>query len=652
MATREKIRRLSRVKPRESSEMDSVKHSKQFEGRRAFDVLMEAQRYWDAMGRFRRERERNKRYCNGDQWGDEIEYKGEFMTEEAYIKSRGQVPLKNNLIRRLVQNVLGEYYKQNSEPTCLARDPEEQQLAECDNELLKYNAQLNRMKMLLARSMEEFLTSGFVAHRKYYGWLKDKLDCWTNYVEPNNFFVDNNMRDFRTWDVSCLGEVHDISFGEVCNIFAKSPNDFKRLREIYSSASRRGNIIQNCEDFGYSRLQNYDFLFTSEPGRCRVIEVWRKEQKPRYRCHDYNTGEVYKIEVEDYRDMVEAVNADRIARGTAAGMDQDDIPLIEAEWFVDEYWYYYYLTPFGDILDEGETPFEHKEHPFVFLCYPFIDGEIHSFVNLVIDQQRYINRLITMWDWVMRASAKGVLLVPDDCLGDHSPEEFAEEWSSVDGVLFYKAKPGVPAPTQVAANSTNIGIGELLQIQLKFFEDISGVHGAMQGRAGASGESGALYAQQAQNAATSLLDLINTFFNFVEDGAYKDLKNMLQFYDDKKIQDVVGYKLNIRVDAQRVRNTEVDISITESTSSPTFRQYANQFLLQLAQMYQGQIPLASLLEVGDFPYKDKLLQSINVQQQQMMQGQAVQPMDPALMQQMQQGVDMGAVSRGYQALTA
>jgi len=50
------------------------------------------------------------------------------------------------------------------------------------------------------------------------------------------------------------------------------------------------------------------------------------------------------------------------------------------------------LSPFGDILDEGEIPYEHKSHPYVFKAYPFIDGEIHSFVSDVIDQQRYTNR--------------------------------------------------------------------------------------------------------------------------------------------------------------------------------------------------------------------------------------------------------------------
>lgn len=128
------------------------------------------------------------------------------------------------------------------------------------------------------------------------------------------------MKDFRGWDVSMLGEVHDIDIDTLCAAFAESPEDNRRFKEIYSAARYKNRIRTYGEQFGYSRLENLDFLFTSDPTRCRVIEVWRKEIKPRYRCHDYNNGDVYKIEIEDYDEMVEAVNNNRISRGLSLGM--------------------------------------------------------------------------------------------------------------------------------------------------------------------------------------------------------------------------------------------------------------------------------------------------------------------------------------------
>lgn len=630
--------------------MDSVLSQREYGFRRAFDVLMQAQHAWDMMSKFRKDRERNKRYTYGDQWDDVISVDGKYMSEASYIKSQGNVPLKNNIIRRLVRNVLGVYRSQSKEPTCTARDRDEQKIGETMSTILQCNMQLNRMNDLLARTMEEFLISGLVVHRKWFGWRNDKCDCWTDYVQPNNFFVDGNMRDIRGWDASLVGEVHDVSFGTLCEQFAESPDDFQKLKHIYKEAHNRHSISDVCNYFGYSRLENYDFLFTSDPTRCRVIEVWRKEHKPRYRCHDYNTGRIYKINVEDYDALVTEVNRQRMAQGLAAGMQQEDIPLVEAKWFMDDYWYYYYLTPFGDVLREGETPYAHRSHPYVFKAYPFIDGEIHSFVSDVIDQQRYVNRLITVYDWIMRASAKGVLLVPEDAIPDGmNLDDIADEWSRFNGCILIK-KGAQNLPQQIANNATNIGIYELLNLQLKLVEDISGVNGALQGKPGYSGMSGNLYAQQTQNATTSLLDLLESFSGFVVDGAYKDVKNMQQYYDDKRVFNIAGRNSSqVTYDPDQIGDVEFDLSIVESSSSPAYREIANDFLLEIWR--SGQITLEQLLQTGDFAFSDELLQSIQSQKEQMEQGQSVQGVSPQLMAQAQQGADMNAVNKAHQMLT-
>lgn len=638
---------MSRVAPkRDTEEMDTVIMSSQQSGdRRAFDILMEAQHYWNQMEDFRKDRERNKRYTYGFQWDDKICVDGETMTEEEYIKRQGNVPLKNNLIRRLVKSVLGVYRSQSKEPTCTARDRDEQKLGETMSTILQCNMQLNRMTEVYARTMEEFLISGFIVHRKSYGWRNGKEDCWTDYVQPNNFFIDNNMRDFRGWDVSVLGEIHDISFGQLCEQFASSPEDYRRLRDIYKWAAKKEYIASYAERFGYSRLENYDFLFTSEPGRCRVIEVWRKEQKPRYRCHDYQNGDIFKIDVKDYQKCVVAVNDERIEMAKSVGMPEEEVPLIKATWFIDDYWYFYYLSPFGDILKEGETPYEHDSHPYVFKAYPFIDGEIHSFVSDVIDQQRYTNRLITLYDWIMRASAKGVLMMPDDCLPDGvSIDDIAESWAEFNGVIVYRPSKSGRVPEQVANNSTNIGIAELLNIQLKFFEDISGVTGALQGKPGFSGESAAHFQQQTQNATTTLLDLLECFSGFVVDGAYKDVKNIQQFYDSKRVFNIAGRSgAQIEYDPKKIRDVEFDLSITESTTTPAYRHLANDILMQLWQAHA--ISVEQLLEHGDFPFADELLQSIKSQKEQLEQGKMPDGLSPELMAQAQQGANMQAVNK-------
>lgn len=647
---------MSRVgKCRGDSEADTVKYAKQTspdDRSRALQILLEAQTYHSAMDRFRRDRERNKRYTYGDQWSDVIcvDEAGTRMREDEYIRSQGNIPLTNNLIRRLVRNVIGVYRSQSSEPTCVARDREEQKLGETMSTLLQYNMQLNRMNDMNARSMEEFLISGFIVRRKYYGWNahEGKMDCWTDNVQPNNFFIDTHMRDPRGWDCRFVGEIHDLDFETVCGKFSHSPEDRQRLADIYSTAKDKGALAQVWEDFGYNNRGSsaLDFLVPTDVTRCRVIEVWRMESKPRYLCHDWNNADFFRCDIEDYPTMVVAENMKRLEQGLALGMEESDIPLIDAEYRNDEYWYYYMLSPQGDILDEGETPYAHKSHPYVFKAYPFLDGEIHSFVSDVIDQQRYVNRLVTLYDWIMRASAKGVLLVPEDCLGGVSPEQFADTWTKFNGVLLYKpSSKHDKVPTQIANNSTNIGIQELLNLQLKFFEDISGVNGALQGKPGYSGMSAALYSQQTQNSTTSLLDLLESFNQFICDAAYKDVKNIQQYYDDKRIANIAGKSGVIKVgdDDQKIHDVEFDLSIVQSTATPAYRAITNDFLMEIWR--SGQISLQQLLETGEFPFADELLQNLKSQEEQLANGQVPQGLSPELKRQVQQGADMGAVNR-------
>lgn len=227
-------------------------------------------------------------------------------------------------------------------------------------------------------------------------------------------------------------------------------------------------------------------------------------------------------------------------------------------------------------------------------------------------------------------------------------EDIAEEWGKFDGIVYYKPKPGVAVPQQIANNSTQIGITELLNLQLKFFEDISGVNGALQGKPGYANQSAALYNQQTQNATTSLLDLLDSFSYFVKDGAIKDVKNMQQFYDTKRIFNIVGKNAWVEYDPKTIRDVDFDLSIVESTNTPAFRQMANDILMQLWQSQA--ISVEQLLEHGDFPFADDLLQSIRSQKEQLEQGQVPEAMSPQLQQQVQAGANMQNVQAARQML--
>lgn len=458
------------------------------------ELLEDALRYWERMSGFRKERERCKRYTYGDQWCDVVVVDGERIREEDYIRRQGNMPLSNNLIRRLVRNVLGVFRSSWANPECECRDLKEDREIATMQKLLDYNLDINRMEEVYSRTMEEFLISGLAVHRKWFGPRGGESDCWTDLVPANNFFCEMGSRDFRGWDASVVGEIHYMEFPALVAEFAKSEDDVELLRRIYAGA---------------------DLL----PGHrvCRVVEVWRKEYRQRYRCHDTLNGKYFVSE--------KIINS----------------PGVRCEWENREVWFCYFLGPAGEVLSKHESPYRHGSHPFVIKAYPFIDGEIHSFVSDVIDQQKFTNRLISMYDWTLRSSAKGVLLFPEGSIPEGSDiNDVAAEWSRFNGVITYRPRAGVAMPQQVTSAVANSGISDLLNIQMKLMEDISGVNGALQGKLDSNSMSGTLYNQQTQNSMMSLTDLMKSFDGFIRDATQMDVSNILQFYDSRKIRSIVG----------------------------------------------------------------------------------------------------------------
>lgn len=177
-----------------------------------------------------------------------------------------------------------------------------------------------------------------------------------------------------------------------------------------------------------------------------------------------------------------------------------------------------WFSPMGHVLADYISPYAHGSHPFVMKFYSLTDGEVHSFVEDVIDQQKYVNRLITLIDHIMGASAKGVLLFPDIGL----PEGFTWHdikriWSATNGIIPYSPNRMGEIPKQISTNATDIGAYEMLQVQMKLFEDISGVNNALQGKLSSSSVGAETFQRQIDNATIALGDIFDTFNTFRND---------------------------------------------------------------------------------------------------------------------------------------
>ena len=117
-------------------------------------LLEECRRYWDSLRDFRDRRLRSRRYHRGDQWSDLIadpdntSNTREYITEETYLKNQGKVPLKQNLVRKNVRNLVGQYLSNPSKTMVLSRIRENAQVTEMLTNALQCGLQNNNTKLL------------------------------------------------------------------------------------------------------------------------------------------------------------------------------------------------------------------------------------------------------------------------------------------------------------------------------------------------------------------------------------------------------------------------------------------------------------------------------------------------------------------------
>lgn len=418
-------------------------------------MFSSAFRAYIAAGPLRSARQRHKRYTYGDQWSDTIDdpVTGQIL-ERRLIERSGRRPQTNNLIRRLVKSIVGRYRTMAAANEYYSSEPD------------SVDAR-NSLPELDARMLEEFIISGCAIQRIVAERRPGGPGVWIDNVCPDDFFV-NRFTDPRGTDITLIGMLHQMSWPEVVNRFGRgSRTRIASLRHLFDSpdtlsAPDTGQLL------GMSMPADSDTFFTSAPDRMRVVEVWSYEGR-------------------------------RMSRRGKITMDM----VWTCRWYAAD----------GTLLDHYNSPFPHGEHPFVVCLYPLTDGEVHSFVEDVIDQQRAINRLVVLLDTIMASSAKGALLFPlDQLVPGYTLDNIASLWARPDAVIPLR-KSG-ELPQQVASTTSGAGAYQLLDLQMRLFDNISGVGDTLLGRNISPATGASLYDAQLREATTVITDLLESFRTF------------------------------------------------------------------------------------------------------------------------------------------
>lgn len=447
-------------------------------------ILQQAQTAWLNLAPERRKRARFKAFTYGRQWGDKCRSTdGRLLTEEQRMVEEGRLPVTNNIIRQMVKSIIGRYrwmcekgyeWEHNKEDS--GERPTEVSFGDSDLSVSDTDA----------RALEEFLISGRVIQRYTDGEYVN--------VSPDQFFYHPFARQDGS-DCRLLGMLHDMSIAE---IFRRFSNGDPVLAASLKRQLRRG--AETGAPWPLT-MENIDFATPLKPDTYRIIELWRLVGYESLEVTDPVSNKVYTDTI-DALPRLNGLNKARLEVGSEPLMIRHR---------AHEQWQCTWLTPAGDKIAISTLP-EGGRPPFAICFYPLIDGEVHSLVEDVIDNQKYINRLISLLDHIISSSAKGVLLYPADQL----PEGFTWKdvrriWANPNGILPFKRTAKGMIPQQVTSSgSTGAEATRMLQMQLSLFEQISGAAGALSGKSSsAQGEN--MLRTELENALISMLDILATF---------------------------------------------------------------------------------------------------------------------------------------------
>ena len=446
-------------------------------------VLRAAYQAWMNAAGLRQSRLRNKRFTYGDQWGDLVrDYQGRVMTEGEHLANQGCASITNNLIRKMVKTIVGRFRSEYISH------------GEGDGKVRTQTAMDNELDELDSRALEEFLISGCCFQRVETTAQPGKSDeVKVENVNMTRMFL-NTMNDTRCWDCELIGQLHDLNIAQLLRrVAANNPRKAAWIRRLYTDGAQERQADFTTR-LGADSQHGTDF-WNAPDGKCRAIEVWTLESREVVVCHNRREGTLTVVPA-------------------TLGHRMKNRPDVTTRWDIATVWHCRWFSPMGDLLHEYDSPWPHGSHPFVLKLYPLTDGEVHAVVEDIIDTQKHVNRMISLLDQVMRSSAKGVLLFPETALPDGWTWEDARRcWSSANGLLPYNPRYSEAKPEQVSANGTNIGAYQMIELQMKLFEEISGVSGALQGK-DPTFKSANVYQLQSENANIALSDVYDTFEAF------------------------------------------------------------------------------------------------------------------------------------------
>lgn len=584
-------------------------------------LLRWACHYFDNLREMREKWKRAQDFVMGRQLEEPITYNGHRMTVRQYMELQGMPILEYDVISDKLISLVGLVRQQRSTASCRAVDPNEEDYISFFNEYLRQNDNNNDRQERDARMFYQFCVFGLISMKTVYDLrdgrqsiFNDEVDIFKLAIPP---FYKSDLSDLEF-----IAEAHDLTWRQILESFTDgSERERKELESIYTQTQSHFAPEQGYTPTGFAQMDGLeDFLHSAIQGKYRVIEVWTKESQQSLWVHDRLRGEAGFMPLSARVDL-DAENEQRKRDNVMCDenglpvldesgepstyVSPDELQLIEYEPKVETFWYRRYITPNGYLLDARKSPYfilrggyRTYIHPYTFLAYPCLQGEIRSFIMRIENNQRTLNHYMMMVNFIVANGAKGTMVVDENALSDmQSLEEMQVNYVKTNGTVFWNSKNGGKPPQTLVNKSMPAGVDFMVNFAKTMAGEGSGVQGALQGVH--RNTSGKQYQMERESSSTSVTDFVESFNSFKLREAKKKIYLIQEFCDEHDSVKLTGDNYLTSFNPETMRDIDLDVAMDLDSYSPVIRDQINDLLYQL--MSQGKIDAYTMLNTGNFP---------------------------------------------------
>lgn len=366
------------------------------------------------------------------------------------------------------------------------------------NSMLKYVKEMNELEQMQMKTALNMSYSGLSVIEPYEAGGHQRFRT----IESEDFFYDTDARRNDLQDGMYMGYKNPMNVSSIAERYQPKPSDLAKMENYVSSAGDTNNFIDDASQrkFKDSRLPVYkvywkdmikgEYGYVEDeygyPYLTRINYTYPGEDSPRYTDEDLITppespknkrlfpnGKKKRNMFLEYISHCTFVPGEFLGKNDDKNKGSNETYDVVLEYGMDEYQEI-------EMLDVSNA-----KYPIKAQTWGFVDGEIFSPIDDVINPQRFINRVLSVTEQLINNSGGQGLIIDEDAI---DPGDEGRIYSDAkEGKIITVSTKGKGVPNTVTKYDNTpsqgvYGMFEIIPAIKSMVQGMTGVNDPLQGQ--------------------------------------------------------------------------------------------------------------------------------------------------------------------------